>query len=209
MYSKNDYRYYLENQLAHSDDFLAHYGVKGMKWKQHKKGLEDLISNNAGKLFGSGIHPIAYDKNGMLRTASKTGKQNVLNDKERGIKRTNHTNVHKAKNHVNKSTKTKANMYTTQRKSHYTNDETNSHYTLSTNGHTSEYTTYGQAQKRADMKADKKMRRQAINEANPYHAYDKNKSLKSNIQANKAVMNKRKYKKKKAYAKVDKDYEGV
>lgn len=37
MYSKNDYRYYLENQLAHSDDFLAHYGVKGMKWKNHKK----------------------------------------------------------------------------------------------------------------------------------------------------------------------------
>lgn len=35
MYSKNDYRYYLEDQLMHSDDFLAHYGVKGMKWKQH------------------------------------------------------------------------------------------------------------------------------------------------------------------------------
>lgn len=27
MYSKNDYQYYLENQLTHSDDFLAHYGV--------------------------------------------------------------------------------------------------------------------------------------------------------------------------------------
>lgn len=38
MYSKNDYRYYLENQLIHSDDFLAHYGVKGMKWRQHLKG---------------------------------------------------------------------------------------------------------------------------------------------------------------------------
>ena len=37
MYSKNDYRYYLENQLMHSDDFLAHYGVKGMKWKHHLK----------------------------------------------------------------------------------------------------------------------------------------------------------------------------
>lgn len=37
MYSKNDYRYYLENQLIHSDDYLAHYGVKGMKWKNHKK----------------------------------------------------------------------------------------------------------------------------------------------------------------------------
>ena len=37
MYSKNDYRYYLEHQLMCSDDFLAHYGVKGMKWKQHLK----------------------------------------------------------------------------------------------------------------------------------------------------------------------------
>lgn len=209
MYSKNDYRYYLENQLAHSDDFLAHYGVKGMKWKQHKKGLEDLISNNAGKLFRSGIHPIAYDKNGMLRTASKTGKQNVLNDKERGIKRTKNTNVSKARDHVNRKTKTKANMYTTQRKSSYSKDEGTHELTLSSGGSTTKETVYGQAQKRADMKADKKMRRKAINEANPYHAYDKNKSLKSNIQANKAVMNKRKYKKKKAYAKVDKDYEGV
>ena len=37
MYSKNDYRYYLEHRLSESDDYLAHYGVKGMKWKQHKK----------------------------------------------------------------------------------------------------------------------------------------------------------------------------
>ena len=41
MYSKNDYRYYLENQLVHSEDYLAHYGVKGMKWKQHvKRGVQ-------------------------------------------------------------------------------------------------------------------------------------------------------------------------
>lgn len=37
MYSKNDYRYYLEHRLAESNDYLAHYGVKGMKWKQHLK----------------------------------------------------------------------------------------------------------------------------------------------------------------------------
>lgn len=36
MYSKNDYRYYLEHRLMESDDFLAHYGVKGMKWKDHR-----------------------------------------------------------------------------------------------------------------------------------------------------------------------------
>ena len=37
MYSKNDYRYYREARLVHSDDFLAHYGVKGMKWHKHTK----------------------------------------------------------------------------------------------------------------------------------------------------------------------------
>lgn len=36
MYSRNDYRYYLEHRLEESDDYLAHYGVKGMKWKKHK-----------------------------------------------------------------------------------------------------------------------------------------------------------------------------
>ena len=45
MYSKNDYRYYLEDQLIHSDDFLAHYGVKGMKWKQHLKKKFDQNFN--------------------------------------------------------------------------------------------------------------------------------------------------------------------
>ena len=36
MYSKNDYRYYLEHRLSNSDDYLAHYGVKGMKWNKRK-----------------------------------------------------------------------------------------------------------------------------------------------------------------------------
>ena len=207
MYSKNDYRYYLENQLAHSDDFLAHYGVKGMKWRKRKG--PDQTSVDVNKILNLGLHPLKYGKDGMLRTASKTGKRNVLNDKARGVKRTKDTDVRKAQDHVNRKTKTKANMYTTQRKSSYSKHDGTYELTLSTGGSTTKETVYGQDQKRADMKADKKMRRQAINEANPYHAYDKNKSLKSNIQANKAVMNKRKYKKKKAYAKVDKDYEGV
>lgn len=42
MYSKNDYRYYLEHQLLTSDDYLAHYGIKGMKWKRHKVGFKEL-----------------------------------------------------------------------------------------------------------------------------------------------------------------------
>jgi hypothetical protein len=53
MYSKNDYRYYLENQLVHSDDFLAHYGVKGMKWKQHlKKGVQSGSNTTANIALG-------------------------------------------------------------------------------------------------------------------------------------------------------------
>lgn len=207
MYSKNDYRYYLENQLAHSDDFLAHYGVKGMKWRKRKGS--DQTSVDVNKILNLGLHPLKYGKDGMLRTASKTGKRNVLNDKARGVKRTKDTDVRKAQDHVNRKTKTKANMYTTQRKSSYSKNDGTYEFTLSTGGSTTKETVYGQDQKRADIKADKKMRRQAINEANPYHAYDKNKSLKSNIQANKAVMNKRKYKKKKAYAQVDKEYKGV
>lgn len=35
MYSRNDYRYYLEHRLEKSNDFLAHYGVKGMRKGQH------------------------------------------------------------------------------------------------------------------------------------------------------------------------------
>ena len=48
MYSKNDYRYYLENQLMHSDDILAHYGVKGMKWKHHKSPIGVKINEDWG-----------------------------------------------------------------------------------------------------------------------------------------------------------------
>ena len=61
MYSKNDYRYYLEHQLMNSDDFLAHYGVKGMKWKQHlKKRFDQNFETYKGTnkwdsdIYGSG-----------------------------------------------------------------------------------------------------------------------------------------------------------
>ena len=55
MYSKNDYRYYLENQLIHSDDFLAHYGVKGMKWKHHKKLSNSLLNNMEIAMYDTAI----------------------------------------------------------------------------------------------------------------------------------------------------------
>ena len=49
MYSKNDYRYYLEHRLAESNDHLAHYGVKGMKW--HKRRTLQAIQD-VGQLTG-------------------------------------------------------------------------------------------------------------------------------------------------------------
>lgn len=66
MYSKNDYRYYLENRLIHSDDYLAHYGVKGMKWKQHKNGpiefdtIKSFNNDGTSKTIGGRMY---YGKN--------------------------------------------------------------------------------------------------------------------------------------------------
>lgn len=73
MYSKNDYRYYLESRLSDSDDFLAHYGVKGMKWKHHLK--------KAANSIGEFIHPsptVTFDDGSTVKlnnkTRSRTGK---------------------------------------------------------------------------------------------------------------------------------------
>ena len=60
MYSKNDYRYYLENQLIHSDDFLAHYGVKGMKWKHRKHDV--TFERNIDPTTGGKEYRIDFNK---------------------------------------------------------------------------------------------------------------------------------------------------
>ena len=52
MYSKNDYRYYLEHRASQSDDFLMHYGVKGMRWHKHlKRKFEDVSGITARKEY--------------------------------------------------------------------------------------------------------------------------------------------------------------
>lgn len=122
MYSKNDYRYYLEKQLVHSEDFLAHYGVKGMKWHKKKEG--------------------------------------------------------------------------------YTDDRYNHEVTV--NGKDT-FTTYGQLQKKQDMRADRKQLHQHVNETNPYKI-DRNKSIGSNVKSNIRVAKDRKQLKAIADKKVERYY---
>ena len=103
MYSKNDYRYYLENQLVHSDDFLAHYGVKGMKWKQHKKSNLDINNDvivpdkiERDKIVRDKIvrdtgvsKPIRLDQErGKKRTIKEKTRRTINADQDRGRKRT-------------------------------------------------------------------------------------------------------------------------
>ena len=213
MYSKNDYRYYLENQLIHSDDFLAHYGVKGMKWKHHKNSNGDL-EFEFGK-YGLRIKnpkSLGKDANNIVSGARKQARLNVNQDILRGRNRTLDFNT-KSRNSIRRADElsrknTAPNMYSTRKKSSYTNDKDNYSLALSTGGKTTYIEKYGQNQKKADIKADKKMRRDYINQQNP-HTYDKNKSLKQNIEANKKVSRKRKALKAKAYRKVDESYRGV
>lgn len=129
MYSRNDYRYYLENRLMHSDDFLAHYGVKGMKW--HKKK--------------------AYDE------------------------------------------------------SQYSNSEMTITSDIGDTRFQTKYARYGRAQKRADMRADRKQLHQHVNETNPYK-YDKKKSVSKNLKNNIRIAKDRKQLKKIADSKVDTYY---
>ncbi len=79
MYNRNDYRYYLERRLYESDDFLAHYGVKGMKWKQHKVGVklnEDWGDGSKRSYIEFNKRPggnghYQSDKIGIIRTKNK------------------------------------------------------------------------------------------------------------------------------------------
>lgn len=86
MYSKNDYRYYLENQLMHSDDYFAHYGVKGMKW--HKKH-----TSNGGDAYND------FRRNQTWQTSNGTSitfyGQNQKNKDMRADRKQLHDNVNR------------------------------------------------------------------------------------------------------------------
>lgn len=101
MYSKNDYRYYLEARLTHSDNYLAHYGVKGMKWKKHQRSkpidpdyrllnrewYNTQIDQERGKQRTSdeAQRYIRQDQNRGLR---RTAKEHIKTDQAHGKKRT-------------------------------------------------------------------------------------------------------------------------
>ena len=204
MYSKNDYRYYLEHRMS-EENYLAHYGVPGMKWK-HKKnssGDHQIEIGNLGIRIQNPKNRIKDVKN-MTNGTRKKSRLLVNEDNARGQKRTSKIGTSASdlakvrKNDSTSRTKKAPNMYSTRKKSHYGSQEENRHITFN-------YTNYGQAQKRADMKADKRDRHKAINSRNPY-SYDKNKSIKSNITSNKSVSKKRKALKKKSDKQVDKLY---
>ena len=57
MYSKNDYRYYLEHRMS-EENHIAHFGIKGMKWRNRKDSSYRLES---ALLTGSGVSRIAAD----------------------------------------------------------------------------------------------------------------------------------------------------
>lgn len=78
MYSKNDYRYYLEHRLEESDDYLAHYGVKGMKWKKHKG--RDILR----KLSGAND----FERN-MYLTFGKEHAEGITYNTQRAAEKTN------------------------------------------------------------------------------------------------------------------------
>lgn len=90
MYSKNDYRYYLENQLIHSDDFLVHYGVKGMKWKNHKTiDVAPGSYPNLSKYTLDGkIKREWYDNPSAYEEKAKNIRSSIENQQRSGMKRT-------------------------------------------------------------------------------------------------------------------------
>ena len=96
MYSKNDYRYYLEHRMA-EENYLAHYGVKGMKWKIHK----------AKKAIGEFIYPsttVSFDDGSTMKLDSKqhskTGKitKKKFTTREKSIEQRNLENLRKSAN---------------------------------------------------------------------------------------------------------------
>ena len=84
MYSKNDYRYYLEHQLIYSNGYLAHYGIPGMKW--HKRRAIKTINDTAQFISDKGFVGVEKGKK-LYNEAVQKRAQNLRMDKVNAIGR--------------------------------------------------------------------------------------------------------------------------
>lgn len=82
MYSRNDYRYYLERQLLVSDDYLAHYGVMGMKWGvRHDERRAALVSKRNANTAKISKYQNKLNTVGAQKRAAKAAKYQHKVDK--------------------------------------------------------------------------------------------------------------------------------
>ena len=82
MYSKNDYRYYLEHRLLVSDDYLAHYGVMGMKWGvRHDERRASLVSKRDANTAKIATYQNKLNTVGAQKRAAKAAKYQTKVDK--------------------------------------------------------------------------------------------------------------------------------
>ena len=75
MYSKNDYRNYLEDDRIYSDDFLMHYGVKGMKWKNHNYVIDPRLRERMARGLSSGRSMFNRGANGITSRVNGARRQ--------------------------------------------------------------------------------------------------------------------------------------
>ena len=82
MYSKNDYRYYLEHRLLVSDDYLAHYGVIGMKWGvRHDERRASLVSKRDANIAKIATYQNKLNTVGAQKRAARAAKYQHKVDK--------------------------------------------------------------------------------------------------------------------------------
>lgn len=82
MYSRNDYRYYLEHRYTASDNYLMHYGVLGMKWGvRNDNRRASLVSKRDSNTVKINKYKTKLNTVGAKKRAAKAAKYQVKQDK--------------------------------------------------------------------------------------------------------------------------------